>query len=81
MLRTVNDHMEAMQKLAGRGVIFENSDFFGMVFWYVPLWKVDSVKRAIHEFVPIGVRVEVKPLSILQHFTLWRVAHKKGRAA
>lgn len=66
---TAQELIQAVRVLAGRGTIEEH---FCAVSVRVPFYRVHRT-RTLRERLPITIALDVRRLSLLQHFTLWAV--------
>jgi len=70
-LVTAHDYRDAVQEMAGRGVVTQMNCF--TVEIRVPFWRIWKVRDETGWRKTILTAVIVRPLSFVQHFTLWRV--------
>lgn len=52
----------------------------GNIDIFVPFYRIRSLKKAAYERVPVGIRINIKPLTMMQHFTVWSILDCHRRA-
>ncbi|WVR18312.1 hypothetical protein y223_00032 [Bordetella phage PY223] len=70
-LITVADFRNAIAEVAGRGRLTVND--YQRVEIRVPLWLVTRVEAIMRSRAYLTMQYNVRALSFIEHFTLWRV--------
>lgn len=70
-INSVDEAIEVIEILDARGTIEEVD--YQLIRVRVQRWKIDLVRIALHEMVPLSVKVRVEPLTFWEHFTVWGV--------